>query len=83
MVQEPNFDSFAEEYDYLNDNIGKLFAPHNKYFSQYKIELMKENISFIPKKILEFGCGVGKTACSWFPPPSIRASWSKYSVIKF
>ena len=53
------FDKFSESYDkLLKRNVG-IFAQDTNYFSKYKAKLIKTKIKFNPKKILEYGCGIG------------------------
>ena len=53
------FDKFSESYNkLLKRNVG-IFAQDINYFSKYKAKLIKTKIKFNPKKILEYGCGIG------------------------
>ena len=54
------FDAFAENYDEVQrKNLGAL-GKDLSIFARYKVQLTAELLSFSPKTILEFGCGIGR-----------------------
>ncbi len=60
MSEKVDFDNFAGEYEkQLADDL-KFFGEENSYFAEYKIKILTENINSKPKKILEYGCGIGR-----------------------
>lgn len=63
---EQEFDAFANDYrNILNKNIKKLSEFDSNYFTEYKIQIVKNTLNFSPKRILDFGCGDGKS-CEFF-----------------
>lgn len=60
------FDKFSESYTATNDNQLKNLTGFNlDYFNEYKVKdfihEIKQNDMNAPKKILDFGCGVGNS----------------------
>jgi len=54
-----NFDDFASKYEnYLSTSFGKIDNDVGYYHSA-KGKILKKELNIIPKKILDFGCGVG------------------------
>ena len=57
-----DFDEYADDYEQLLKDQLKFFNEDRSYFSKYKIDLVKKECIknlIKPKKILEFGCGIG------------------------
>ena len=60
MTNQSGFDDYVQNYDEdFNDSIKKLSEFGRDYFAQYKIDIIKDKIKEMPKKILDFGCGDG------------------------
>ena len=91
-----DFDDYASDYKDLMDQQTSFFEDGSEYFAEYKIRLMSEQIKSTPKKILDFGCGVGSSLRfikSYFPDSdvygydvsekSIEIAKTKNSGIKF
>lgn len=56
-----DFDQHAKNYnDTLSQQLN-FFDGDNTYFAQYKILLLKKILKFSPKRILDFGCGTGRS----------------------
>jgi len=54
------FDTFAENYNAVHrKNLG-VFGKDIDVFARYKVQLTAKLLSFSPKTIFEFGCGIGK-----------------------
>ena len=54
-----NFDNYADNYkDYIAESLGNLEDNLN-YYHIKKCEILKKELGFQPKKILDLGCGVG------------------------
>ena len=54
-----NFDNYADNYkDYITKSLGKLEDNLN-YYHIKKSEILKKELGYQPKKILDLGCGVG------------------------
>ena len=60
MNQKIDFNDFANEYDAINNDIGGIFATDKAYFQTYKTKIVKNILNTSPKRILDFGCGVGR-----------------------
>lgn len=56
---EVNFDDYAERYENLLKDQLAFFAEDRDYFSEYKVALAAKHIDFVPKSVLDFGCGIG------------------------
>jgi len=56
----PEFDKYADKYEFnLNESIPLALSEDN-YFSKYKVDYVKRRLGKdIPDKILDFGCGIG------------------------
>jgi len=55
-----NFDEFAKSYDEVLSSALGLFGKENSYYAFRKVELASSRFGMIkPKRILDFGCGVG------------------------
>lgn len=55
-----DFDRYAEDYDRLLADQVAFFDADSSYFAQYKVQLLKERLRHQPKRILEYGCGIGR-----------------------
>ena len=54
-----DFDDFASKYEnYLSDSFGKI-DNNVSYYHKAKIKILKKELNIAPKKILDFGCGIG------------------------
>ena len=54
-----DFDNYADNYkDYIAKSFGNIEDNLN-YYHIKKSEILKKELNFQPKKILDFGCGVG------------------------
>ena len=55
-----DFDNFVETYVNKTQTQTNFFNKDRSYFDLYKIKLLKNvDKNFKPKKILDFGCGIG------------------------
>jgi len=60
LTDNAKFDRYAEDYQkLLGEQLG-FFDPDKGYFAEYKIDIIKKHITGTPKKILEYGCGIGR-----------------------
>jgi SAM-dependent methyltransferase len=60
LLDKVKFDDYADDYQkILQEQLG-FFDKDEGYFAEYKIEILKKYIKNPPKKILEYGCGVGR-----------------------
>ena len=54
-----NFDNYADNYkDHITKSLGNLEDNLN-YYHIKKSEILKKELGYQPKKILDLGCGVG------------------------
>lgn len=54
-----NFDNYADNYkEHINKSLGSLENNLN-YYHIKKSEILKKELDFQPKKILDLGCGIG------------------------
>lgn len=60
-----NFNEFAKNYDNsLNEILNSKVNIDSEYFAEYKIKEVYSQLKYLikPKKILDFGCGIGKNS---------------------
>jgi ubiquinone/menaquinone biosynthesis C-methylase UbiE len=65
MAEERYFDQYANSYDKNLQESLKFLDVDTSYFTEYKIKKVKsfyQNKNLIPKKILDFGCGIGNSS---------------------
>lgn len=55
-----DFDEYSAGYDALLRESTKQYADDIEFFSRYKIELVKQQISHPVRRVLEYGCGIGR-----------------------
>lgn len=60
LSDKVDFDEYAENYQKILQEQLSFFDGNEGYFAEYKIEIIKKYIKNTPKKILEYGCGVGR-----------------------
>ena len=60
MSDKVDFDEYAENYQKILQEQLSFFDRDEGYFAEYKIEIMKKYLKDTPKKILEYGCGIGR-----------------------
>jgi len=54
-----DFDEYTDNYEELLEDQLSFFSSSRDYFSAYKVQLLKRSLDRTPKKILDFGCGIG------------------------
>jgi SAM-dependent methyltransferase len=60
MTKRVDFDEFTDNYNELLGEKTKFFSSSDAYFARYKIELVRKRLSKPVKKVLEYGCGIGR-----------------------
>jgi SAM-dependent methyltransferase len=60
LPNKVKFDKYAEDYQKLIGEQLSFFDSNNDYFAKYKIDIIKKHIDGTPKRILEYGCGIGR-----------------------
>lgn len=69
-----DFDAYAKNYNAILSEQLNFFEEDNLYFAEYKIAKLKNLLSFPPKHILDFGCGIGRSTLflnQYFPQAQI------------
>jgi SAM-dependent methyltransferase len=60
MTEKVDFDQYTDNYNELLREGTKFFSANEEYFAKYKIELVRKDATFPVKRILEYGCGIGR-----------------------
>ena len=59
-MKKVDFDRFTASYnDLLREKTG-FFTEDESYFARYKVALARERVGPAPRRVLEFGCGIGR-----------------------
>ena len=58
-MKKVDFDNYTNDYNKMLHQGTKFFSPNEAYFAQYKIKIVRERMSREPRRVLEFGCGIG------------------------
>lgn len=59
-MKKVDFDDFTENYNVLLHQNTRFFAPDERYFAEYKVRITRRLIHGEPKRVLEYGCGIGR-----------------------
>lgn len=73
-MKKQDFDAYAKNYNTILSEQLNFFEEDNLYFAEYKIAKLKNLISFQPKHMLDFGCGIGRSTLfldQYFPHAQI------------
>ncbi len=60
MIDKVDFDEYTDNYNELLREGTKFFSTSEEYFAKYKIDLLAKKIESPVKRILEYGCGIGR-----------------------
>jgi len=60
MNKKVDFDDYTDNYNQLLRESTGFFSADEEYFARYKVELIKKFVANAPKRILEYGCGIGR-----------------------
>lgn len=60
MNKKVDFDEFTSNYNSLLHESTRFFSSSEAYFAKYKIDLVARNIRHPVRRILEYGCGIGR-----------------------
>lgn len=60
MTNKVDFDKYTNNYNELLREGTGFFSSNEEYFAKYKVKLLKEQVLGSPKRILEYGCGIGR-----------------------
>jgi SAM-dependent methyltransferase len=58
--EKVNFDEHTEKYNQLLNDGTRFFSSNEDYFAQYKIDIVRAEICRPVRRVLEFGCGIGR-----------------------
>lgn len=61
MDKNNDFDDFVYEYNNILSNQVKFFDSNGSYFAEYKIQEVSRILEIKPGKILDYGCGIGRS----------------------
>jgi len=75
MSERVNFDQYTKNYDQLLQEQTGFFSKDDDYFARYKVELAKACIKNPVKRILEYGCGIGRNI------PFLKAAFPDADVV--
>jgi SAM-dependent methyltransferase len=74
-MENNEFDRFADDYNAILSEQLNFFEGDSGYFAEYKINKLKQMLDFSPQTILDFGCGIGRSAQflrQYFPAATIH-----------
>lgn len=60
LSDKVDFDKYADNYQKVLQEKLRFFDSDEEYYAEYKIKIIKKYIKNTPKKILEYGCGIGR-----------------------
>jgi SAM-dependent methyltransferase len=60
MTNKVDFDNYTDNYNQLLNESTSFFSSSDEYFAKYKIDLVRKQTRISPKRILEYGCGIGR-----------------------
>jgi len=60
MSNKVDFDDYTENYNQLLRDGTSFFSPSEEYFAKYKVDLVRKQVHTPVRKILEYGCGIGR-----------------------
>lgn len=58
--EKVDFDRYTDNYNELLREGTQFFSPNEEYFARYKVDLVRSRASTPVKRILEYGCGIGR-----------------------
>ena len=62
MTNRVDFDKYTSDYNLLLQERTGFFSKNDAYFARYKVDLMRSRLTRPVKKVLEYGCGIGRNA---------------------
>ena len=75
MTNRVDFDKYTSDYNLLLQEGTGFFSKNDAYFARYKVDLMRSRLTQPVKKILEYGCGIGRNI------PFIREAFPQAEII--
>lgn len=76
-MKKVDFDNYTSNYNQLLYQRTRLFSSDEAYFARYKVQILSERIQREPRRVLEFGCGIGRNIpflCETFRSAEIMGS---------
>lgn len=75
-MNEPkiDFDDYTESYNGLLRESTGFFSESETYFARYKVDILRREIPSPPRRLLEFGCGIGRNI------PFLRAAFPNAKI---
>lgn len=70
-----DFDDYTDNYNSLLRESTGFFTENEAYFAKYKVEILRSVVPFAPKRLLEYGCGIGRNI------PYLRAAFPDATII--
>jgi SAM-dependent methyltransferase len=74
-MEDNEFDQFSDNYNAILSQQLNFFEGDTAYFAEYKINKLRTLLPFTPRAILDFGCGIGRSAQflqQYFPQAKIH-----------
>lgn len=59
-MKKVDFDLYAENYDNIVAEQTNFFTDNDKYFAEYKVDILRDVSQTQVLRILEYGCGTGR-----------------------
>jgi SAM-dependent methyltransferase len=60
MAAPVDFDDYTDDYNRLLKEKTQFFSSSEVYFAQYKVDIVRQRVTRPVKRVLEFGCGIGR-----------------------
>lgn len=60
MSKRIDFDKYRLNYNKILNEKTQFFSSNEDYFAKYKIDMVACNLTSTPKRVLEYGCGIGR-----------------------
>lgn len=60
MTEKVDFDKYTNNYNKLLRESTGFFTSNEDYFAEYKVKLTRKKVNHEVKRILEYGCGIGR-----------------------
>lgn len=74
-MKKVDFDLYTQNYSLLLNQQTSFFSPDEAYFARYKVDIVRKNTTGEPKRILEFGCGIGRNI------PFLRSAFDSAEIV--
>lgn len=75
MIDRVDFDKYVEQYNHLLREGTAFFSKDDAYFAKYKVDVMKSRLSKPVRRLLDYGCGIGRNI------PSLKEAFPGAEVV--